>query len=94
MMRDESGAWRCHLDLASAIDDGRKLRLEVKRQIQAYRTVVVAGMLPTDPEEASAYATYKAAVKKYYEVDLVDFSTLLNGLRSLAAMMRQSISPS
>jgi hypothetical protein len=78
--------WVPHPDLASAIEEGRKLRPDIKGQIQKPRFVVVAGLMPTDVEEAVAYMSYREAARKYKEVHLVDFGTLLNGFSFLASV--------
>lgn len=74
-----------HPELASAIEEGRKLRPDIPGQIQKTRCVVVAGIMPANVDEAAAYIGYREAARQYNGIHLVDFGTLLNGLRLLAS---------
>lgn len=74
-----------HPELASAIEEGRKLRPDIPGQIQKPRCVVVAGLMPANVDEAAAYIGYREAARQYNGIHLVDFGTLLNGFRLLAS---------
>ncbi|WP_341524005.1 hypothetical protein AABC73_13515 [Pseudomonas sp. G.S.17] len=82
---EQPGKWIPHPELASAIEEGRKLRPDIKGQIQKPRCVVVAGLMPANVDEAAAYISYREAARKYKGIQLVDFGTLLNGFRLLAS---------
>ncbi len=83
--REPPAKWIPHPELASAIEEGRKLRPDIKGQIQKPRCVVVAGLMPANVDEAAAYISYREAARKYNGIHLVDFGTLLNGFRLLAS---------
>ncbi|MBD1602110.1 hypothetical protein [Pseudomonas typographi] len=85
---EPSGRWIPHPELASAIEEGRKLRPDINGQVQKPRCVVVAGFMPANEEEAAAYMSYREATRQYNGIHLVDFGTLLNGLRFLAPAKR------
>lgn len=82
---EQPGKWIPHPELASAIEEGRKLRPDFKGQIQKPRCVVVAGLMPANEDEAAAYISYREAARKYTGIQLVDFGTLLNWFRLLAS---------
>lgn len=72
-------AWSAAADIQSAVDEALECARKLKRRDARY--IVIAGKLPKHKVPRNTYLTYR---KSMFPVEIVDFYSLLDGLKRLA----------